>query len=270
MRIVTLTTDLGNKDYYTAAIKGALLRQVPELQIVDVSHEVNPFDTRQAAYILRGCWQEFPKGTIHIIGVNSDVTVDEMHVIVEHKGHYFISADNGVYSLLFDHRPENVYELNLTQDTDENTFPTKNLFAKAAAHLARGGTPEVIGRRVEELKTMENFRAVVEENVIKGSVIYIDVYGNVMTNISLSLFREVGKGRDFAIMLRRASLDIRKIHNQYNEVPPGTGVALFNHMGFLEIAINKGAPGSGGGANSLFGLKINDIVRIEFNANQNR
>ncbi len=270
MRVITLTSDLGTTDYYVAAVKGALYRQVPDIQIVDISHHIGAFDTRQAAYILRGCWKEFPKGTIHIVGVNSELTLENKHVIIEHKGHYFIGGDDGLHSLLFDHVPDNKFELNLTQDTDESTFPTKNLFVKAAAHLARGGTPEVIGKRIESLKDMSNFRAVVEENVIKGSVIHIDVYGNVITNITRALFKDVGKGRDFAIMFRKASLDIRKIHKNYHDVPEGMGMALFSHSDFLEIAINKGAPGSGGGANSLFGLKTNDIVRIEFNANQNR
>ena len=101
-------------------------------------------------------------------------------------------------------------------------------------------------------------------------MIYIDNYGNVVTNIHLSLYKEVGRARDFVILFRKASFDIRKIHRHYNQVPEGERLAIFNSSGFLEIAINKGAPSNGGGANSLFGLKLNDIIRIEFNANQSR
>lgn len=270
MAVITLTSDMGTRDYYVAALKAFILAQAPEVQIVDISHEILPFSTVQAAFVIRNCWEDFPKGTVHVIGVNADADEDIHHKIVAVDGHYFIGADNGIFSLLFDRKPDRVYELNLNQDSDDLTFPTKNLFIKAACHLTRGGTPEVIGKEIEDVKAAEDFRAIVEESVIKGTVVYVDNYGNVVTNISMGLFKEVGRGRDFAIMFKRASMDIRKIHNAYNEVSEGEKVALFGSSGFLEIAINKGAPGNGGGANSLFGLKLNDIVRIEFNANQGR
>lgn len=270
MAIITLTSDMGTRDYYVAALKAAIWSQAPEVQIVDVSHNVLPFSTVQAAFVLRNCWKDFPKGTVHIIGVNSDATPEIHHTIVSVDGQYFIGADNGIFSLLFDKKPDRTYELNLSQDSDDMTFPTKNLFVKAACHLTRGGTPEVIGKEIEGVKAAEDFRAIVEENVIKGTVVYVDNYGNVVTNINRSLFKEIGKGRDFAIMFKRAHMDIRKIHNTYSDVSEGEKVALFGSSGFLEVAINKGAPGNGGGANTLFGLKLNDIVRIEFNANQSR
>jgi S-adenosylmethionine hydrolase len=261
---------MGTRDYYVAALKASILSQAPEVNIVDISHDIMPFSTVQAAFVLKNVWKDFGKGTVHIIGVNADASEDIHHKIVVVDGQYFIGADNGVFSLLFDRKPDHIYELNLNQDSDDLTFPTKNLFIKAACHLTRGGTPEVIGKEVESVESAEQFRATVEENVIKGNVVYIDNYGNVVTNIGLNLFKEVGRSRDFAIMFKRASMDIRKIRNSYNEVSEGEKVALFGTSGFLEIAINKGAPGNGGGANSLFGLKLNDIVRIEFNANQGR
>jgi S-adenosyl-L-methionine hydrolase (adenosine-forming) len=261
---------MGLRDYYVAAVKGAILSQVEDVQIIDISHEIKPFNIVQAAFVVRNCWSSFPKGTVHVIGVNPDLNENTKHVIVVNDGHYFIGADNGFFSLIFDKIPDDVFELNITQDNDEITFPTKNLFVKAACHIARGGTPEVVGRRVKSVRQAQDFRPVIEEHVIKGTVVYIDNYGNVITNISNSLFKEVGRGRDFAIMFKRASLDIRKIREHYNQVPEGERLALFSSSGFLQIAINKGAPGNGGGANTLFGLKLNDIIRIEFNANQSR
>ena len=270
MAIITLTTDLGTRDHYVAAIKGVIYSQVADVNIVDITHEIQPFNTQQAAFVLRNSWKEFPRGTVHIMGVNPDINDQTIHAIVVYDGQYFIGADNGLFSLTFEKKPDEIYELNLTQDSDELTFPTKNLFAKAACHLIRGGTPGVIGRRVETIREAHDFRAPVEDNVIKGNVIYIDRYGNVTTNISKHLFKEIGKGRDFNIMIRRARFDIRKISTHYSDVGEGDRLALFSSTGFLEIAINKGAEGNGGGASELFGLKINDIVRIEFNANQNR
>lgn len=270
MSIITLTTDMGSKDYYVAATKGAIWSQMPDVNIVDITHEIKPFDSQQAAFVVKNAWSNFPAGTVHIIGVNADQDVNITHLIVEFDGQYFIGADNGIFALLFDRSPDGVFELNLTQDSDELTFPTKNLFAKAAAHLARGGTPEVIGKRIDSVKQATDMLPVVENDVIKGSVIYVDVYGNVITNISRQIFKDVGKGREFAITFKRASFDIKKIHNKYNDVPEGEKVALFSHAGLLEIAINKGAPGNGGGASGLFGLVLSDIIRIDFNADTNR
>ena len=270
MAVITLTSDMGTRDHYVAALKASILTQAPEVSIVDISHDILPFSTVQASFVIRNCWKDFPKGTVHVIGINADASEESQHKIVSVDGHYFIGADNGIFALLFDKKPDRIYELNLNQDSDDLTFPTKNLFIKAACHLTRGGTPEVIGKEIESVRQAEDFRATVAENIIKGNVVYIDNYGNVVTNISHSLFKEIGRGRDFLIISKRASMDIRKIHNGYNQVSEGEKVALFGSSGFLEIAINKGAPRNGGGANCLFGLKLNDIVRIEFNANQSR
>jgi S-adenosylmethionine hydrolase len=270
MAIITLTTDMGLRDYYVGALKGAIYSQVDDVEIVDISHHIKPFDTYQAAFVLRNAYVDFPPGTIHIIGVNPDAAHDLNHLIVRYTDQYFIGADNGVFSLLFDKRVDDVFELNLSQDSDDLTFVTKNLFAKAACHLARGGTPEVIGKRIEGIRQSERFRPVIDNHLIKGTVIYIDSYGNVITNISHQLYRDVGKGRDFSLQMGLSKHDIREIKTVYNEVKEGEKLALFGSSGFLEIAINKGTPESGGGAHMLFGLKVNDTIRIEFNANQNR
>lgn len=264
MAIITLTTDMGLKDYYVASVKGAILTQFEDAHIIDISHSIPPFDIATASFVIRNTYRDFPKGTVHIIGVNPEADLQTSHLVVEYDEHFFIGADNGIFSLLFDRLPSNIVELNISQDSDEMTFPTKHVFVKAACHLARGGTMEVIGRRIEEVRQRELFRAVVEGNIIRGQVIYIDSYGNVISNITESLFKEVGKGRPFTIYFRRASYDIHQISKAYHDVPEGEKLALFSATGYLEIAINKGVEGSGGGANKLFGLKLNDTVRIEF------
>ncbi len=264
MKVITLTTDMGLKDYYVASVKGTILRQFPEAVIIDISHQIAPFDVVQAYFVLSNCYVDFPKGTIHIIGVNPFETDDSRHLLIEHEGHYFIGADNGIFSLLFPQTPSRIYELNLVEDTFTQSFPTKNIFAKAATHIAKGGSPEVIGNRIQKIKELQLLRATAERNIIKGTVIYIDSYGNVITNISIQLFNEVGKNRPFKIYLTRAGYTISKIRKNYNEVPEGEKLALFSSSGHLEIAINKGVEGSGGGANKLFGLKISDTITIEF------
>ena len=212
MAIITLISDMGTRDHYVAAVKGAIFTQYPEAVIVDISHSIAPFNNMHAAFVLRNAWHEFPKGTVHIIGVNPEADGQTPHVVVRHSGHYFIGADNGIFSLLFDSKPEEVYELTLKLDTDHLAFPTKNIFVKAACHIARGGIVEVLGRKVNSLREQLNVRPVVMDETIKGEVIHIDHYGNVVTNITKTLFSSVVKHHNFKISFGRPMHDIRQGH----------------------------------------------------------
>jgi S-adenosyl-L-methionine hydrolase (adenosine-forming) len=263
MAIITLTTDMGLRDHYVAAVKGAIHTQFPGATIVDISHSITPFDNGQAAFVLRNAYPEFPRGSIHIIGVNPEADGNTRHLVVRHDGHYFVGADSGIFPLLFDGRPHEAFELTMKLDTDHNTFPVKNIFVKAACHIARGGTPEVIGRKTVEVREQIGFRPVVLNDAIKGAVVHIDSYGNVVTNIMRSHFDEVIKGRPFKISFGRTMHDISVISSNYNDVPPGERVAFFGMNGHLEIAVNKGVAGAGGGAAQLLGLRVADTVRLE-------
>jgi S-adenosylmethionine hydrolase len=264
MAIITLTSDMGTKDHYVAAVKGAIITQYPEARIVDISHSISPFSNGQAAFVLRNAYPEFPKGTVHIIGVNPETDGQTPHMVVRHNGHYFVGADNGIFSLLFDGQPHEAFELTMKLDDDFATFPTKSVFVKAACHIARGGTPEVIGRKVTHVREQIGFRPAVDAQSIRGKVMYVDSYGNLMTNIPEGLFKEVGRGRPFRITFGRTDDDITRISKGYADVPPGDPVAFFNANRLLEVAINKGATGAGGGAAQLFGLREEDPVRIDF------
>lgn len=263
MAIITLTTDMGLRDHYVAAVKGAILSQHPEATIVDISHQIAAFDNQHAAFVLRNAYPEFPRGTIHIIGVNGEADGTTPHLMVRHDGHYFVGADNGIFSLLFDGKPHEAFELTLKLDTDHRAFPVKNVFVKAACHIARGGTPEVIGRKVLSIREQLSFRPVVLSDAIKGAVIHIDSYGNVVTNITRAHFNELVKAHTFRISFGRAMHDITTISSTYGDVPSGERVAFFGATGFLEIAVNKGVAGSGGGAAQLLGLRVADPVRVE-------
>ena len=208
--------------------------------------------------ILKNCYRDFPDGTVHILGVNAEADVNIPHVALFANGHYFIGADNGVFSLIFDTPPEKVVELTISQDTDSVTFPTKDVFVKAACHIARGGTLEVIGTAKYELTVKTMFRAVLEKNTIKGIATYIDHYGNVITNISESQFKNFGNGRPFKIFLRRTEYEIDEISPSYSSVADGERVALFSSTGFIEIAINKA------NASKLFGIHQGDTIKIDF------
>lgn len=264
MDIITLTTDMGLKDHYVATVKGSIWTQYPEARIVDVSHTIKPFDSGQAAFVLRQAYPVFPRGTIHIIGVNPEADGHTPHLVVRHDGHYFIGADNGIFSLLFEGPPHEAFELTMKLDDDHVAFPTRSVFVKAACHIARGGTLDVIGRKVPRVKELIGFQPAVDPTSIRGKVLYIDSYGNLVTNVRKNLFDEIGKGRTFRIGFGHRDDDITKLHQTYGDVPNGERLAFFNATGLLEIAVNKGVEGSGGGAARLFGVHQDDTVRIEF------
>ncbi len=258
MVTITLTTDLGLEDYYVASVKGAILKEQSNVNIVDITHEIPVFNLQKTAFVVKNCYQDFPEGTIHIIGINSDQDIETPHIALKANGHYFIGADNGIFSLILDNPPEKIVALSFSQDTDRITFPTKDIFVKAACHIARGGTLEVIGKEKSALAERTMFRAVSENNTIKGMATYIDHYGNIITNITERLFKEFGRGRSFKILFRNAEYEIDVISIAYNTVTEGERLALFSSTGNIEIAINKG------NASELFGVKQGDILRMEF------
>lgn len=258
MSIITLTTDLGTTDSYVASVKGAIFKNYPQATIVDISHEIPAFDLLKTAFLLKSCYADFPPGTIHIIGVDSEANIDSPHVVIQYKEQYFIGADNGIFSMIFDTVPNKAIALDFSLDTDLITFPTKDVFIKAACHIARGGTMEMLGKPLNKLNAKQMFRALTENNTIVGIAIYIDHYGNVITNISKQLFQEFGKGRGFNILFRDSDYNISEISKSYNDVPKGERVALFSSTGFIEIAINNGR------ANDLFGIEFKDTIRIQF------
>lgn len=263
MSIITLTTDMGLKDHYVAVVKGAIYSQVPDARIVDISHSITPFDNSQTAFVLRHAYPEFPRGTVHLIGVNPEATGTSPHLVARHDGQFFIGADNGIFPLIFDGMPQEAFELTMKLEDDHAIFPLKNVFVKAAAHLLKGGTAEVIGRRTVHIKEMLSFRPATDNLTIRGAVIYIDSYGNVVTNIARLQFQDLVKGQPFRITFGRVSYDITTLSKSYGDVPQGERLAFFGSSGHLEIALNKGVDGAGGGAAGLLGLHVNDPVRVE-------
>ncbi len=276
MTIITLTTDYGLKDHYVSSLKGAIFSENKNVTIVDISHQIDPFNIHQAAYIIKNAYQNFPEGTIHIIGVNAEVSIENEHLVILFNGQYFICANNGILSILTDtFLPEKIIEINAFQDIKDN-FPTKSVFTKVACHIARGGNLDVIGKPFDKLKEIKNIAPVINANKtqIIGSIIYIDHYGNIITNISKTLIKNIGNERDFQIIARRAVF--KKIHNSYNsiinfEIPEkdrvikdGEKMALYNSNNLLEIALYKSDLSHEGGASSLLGLGYRDRIFIEF------
>ena len=150
MSIITLTTDFGTKDHFVGAIKGTIYSELPNARIVDISHQISPFNITETAYILKNAYKSFPEGSIHIIGVDSELSIENKHIALYLDNHYFICPDNGVISLLASEiKPEKIAEINI-HDRVETSFPVLDVFVKVACHIARGGTLEVIGKIIPE------------------------------------------------------------------------------------------------------------------------
>lgn len=272
MKIITLTTDMGLNDHYVASIKGFLFSSDPSLKIIDITHNVRPFDVNEAAYHVGCCIKDFPEGTIHIVGVDSEAVVNYGNAggafpsILKYRGQFFVANDNGFFgSILGEDQPENFVRINDTVgDPNLFRFPTKNILAKAALRLANGESMDKIGTLEQSYNRAFAPAAISETNLIKGHVIHIDNYGNAITNIHRSLFERYDNAIPFTIYFKRKDYFIDEISKSYNEVPQGEKVAIFNENDQLEIAINRAATNGTGGANKLFGLTLGDMVRIEF------
>jgi S-adenosyl-L-methionine hydrolase (adenosine-forming) len=264
MPIITLTSDMGLRDHYVAAVKAAILSRLPGVNIVDVSHAVPAFDNAQAAFVLGNCYNEFPEGTVHILGVNPDADELTRHLVVRQRGHWFVGADNGIFGLLFPNAPEQVYALRGRTKSSSSTFTIKTIFAPAACHLAGGGAVQDIADPVASVRQQMTVLPATDHNHIRGTVVYVDGYGNAVCNITRDLFDRIGQGREFVLRVGRSGDHFNTLHSTYGDVPEGERVAFFAHNGQLEIAINKGAEGHGGGFNRLFGARVQDPVLIEF------
>jgi len=275
MAIITLTTDFGEKDHFAGAIKGAIYSELEEIRIVDISHSISPFNISEAAYIIQNAYSSFPKGTIHIIGIDSELSPENKHIAVKLDDHYFICANNGIMSMVCaEIAPQKIVEINI-HDKVETSFPVLDIFVKVACHIARGGTLEVIGKVINTIKPIKNLIPFVndEQNQIIGSVIYIDNYGNVVTNIKRKFFETVQKTRAFEVSAR--SHKFEKIHNKFSDIinfeieeskrnVEGKGLVVFNASGYLEIAVYKSNCNTVGGASTLMGLKNMDTVTVNF------
>lgn len=257
MGIITLTTDLGDTDFYQGALKGSLISLYPDVRLVDITHKIPSFDIQHAAFILSNAYRYFPKKTVHLIGIDSVFNENYRNLALEYDGHFFVGADSGIFSLMFKKKPTAMVELNILQDLKYLHFPLTDIFSKAATHLAKGGNLAEIGDPTHMILDRKLIQPIVEKDVIRGMVIYEDAFGNVITNISKELFNKVQNGRDFTVHFRRNET-IHQLSWHYNEVPEGEKLCLFGISNYLEIAINKGQ------ANRLLGLKQGDIIRIEF------
>ncbi len=274
MSIITLITDYGLKDHFVGALKGKIISEFPEAKMIDISHNIDPFNISEASYILQASYASFPKGTVHLIGVDAERNAENDHIAMQWNNHFFVCADNGILSMLTQHIvPQKIVAINihdrLSQDaTDMDVFKT------VACHLAKGGSLNVIGKDIPSLKQITDLQPIISKdgNSIRGNVIYIDHFGNIVLNISKKQFIELGKGRPYEIDIKPRPL--KTILPDYSSIAvsdkfpikyyEGEKLAIFNEAGYLEIAIFRSNAATVGTATSLLGIGYRDTITINF------
>ena len=252
MPIVTFTSDFGTSDHYVAAVKATLLSAKSDIQLVDISHDIAPFDIAHMAYTLRSVYQKFPAGTIHLIATNANDTQQDVLLLSEINGHFFVAPDNGVISLLTDRPLAAVYQWTGAPATN---FPSLKA-AQLAAQLAQGGKPENLGSLAESYTQLMLRQPKATRREISGHVIRVDHYGNLVTNIKKQDFDILSRDRAFSLHFGREQSDT--VHQSIGQVEPGEAFFIFNQEGLLLIGINQGH------ASQLLGLNFDSPVYIQF------
>jgi S-adenosyl-L-methionine hydrolase (adenosine-forming) len=258
VRVVTLTTDFGTSDWFVGAMKGVILGLHSRVQIVDLTHAIAPGDIQAGAFALAASYACFPKGTIHITVVDPGVGSARRGIAVATSKYIFVGPDNGVLSLALDReRIRAIYFLEnprYFRDHLSNTFHGRDIFAPVAGHLSRGVPISRVGRASAEFVKLELPIPRVTPNRIRGVVIYIDRFGNAITNIRSELLRN-HPGKRIRITAGRTR--IFALSKFYEEAPAGSPLALINSDACLEVAIHRGH------AARRLRLKIGSPVLVE-------
>ncbi|WP_258104137.1 S-adenosyl-l-methionine hydroxide adenosyltransferase family protein [Marinoscillum sp. MHG1-6] len=258
MAVITFMSDFGREDHYIAAVKGAILRQNPSINIVDISHEVKVGDIGQAAYLLKNVFREFPKGTVHLCAVDRMAKEPSRQLALKVEDHFFVGPDSGVFSLISQERPMAIVDINIVRPI-MSTFMSKDLLAPVAANLASGKNIHEMGKPVDSVYELFARKLKVTKREIAGNVIRVDHYGNLITNIEKKEYETIQKINGnvaFDITIGRES--VGTIHKHYADVDSGECFVFFNSLGHLQIGINKG------NAAELLGLKLDTPITINF------
>ncbi|WCM43009.1 SAM-dependent chlorinase/fluorinase [Flavobacterium sp. CBA20B-1] len=272
MSIITLTTDYGIKDHFVAAVKGKILSRMPLVQIVDISHCIDFYNIANASYVLYGAYNNFPKGTIHMVLVEAEMFDQTSFLLAKLNGHYILTANNGTITLLAS--AEDAIEI-IDLKIPDFCSDTISLYNHVAERILNKEPFKELGAPIDyndcELLVELRPKVADDENAIKGSVIYIDHYGNAVTNITKELFERVRKERKFEIAAKRYRINrINAFYGDFNTENKslrefeGDMLFIFNDLGFLQMAIYKSDLENVGNAKSLFGVSYRDTVIIEF------
>lgn len=256
--IVTLITDFGGAGEYVGALKGAILRVNPDCHVVDLTHQVEPQNLLQAAFILQNTYPFFPPGTVHLVVVDPGVGTRRKAVVVKREEHLFVSPDNGVLGGILGRKEtalgyeirERKYFLSPVSDT----FHGRDIFAPVAGHLSLGLDPSRLGPQVRALTPLEWPRPRMVKGGLAARILWSDSFGNLITNLARGEYGRELDSRPFQI--KGKGWKINRVYRTYGEGRPGRPMALFGSGGFLEISVNRG------NARNTLGLEPGDPILL--------
>jgi S-adenosylmethionine hydrolase len=239
-RIITLTTDFGTSDHFVGVMKGVIFSICPAAEIVDVSHEIHPFEISEGAFVISQAWRYFPKRTIHVVVVDPGVGTSRRPILVQAGGQYFIGPDNGVLSLVYNKEKAKVREITAEKfwiHPVSRTFHGRDIFAPSAAHLASGATPASFGRAIEDyLKLNLDDPSRTGKRAWTGTILKVDRFGNLITNFHSDRFSEI-RSRPFEVSVGPRKLT--RLALNYAESQDQDAFVIVGSSGFLEIACNQ-------------------------------
>lgn len=254
MKTITLLTDFGLKDPYAGIMKGVILSIFPEVRIIDISHEVDPQDVREGAFIIEEYYRYFEKGTIHMAVVDPTVGSDRKPIIFDKGGYFFVGPDNGLFTLVFSDATQ-VYTIENSRYMGKKISPTfhgRDIFAPAAAYLASGVQVPSFGSLVQDPVCLQSIYPVIQKNVLKGEIVRFDRFGNAITNICQAVLANFIQQEAFTIQFR--GMSFHKIQKSYFE---GEVVPVIGSSGYLEFGYFKGS------LREKLGLEKGDRVTIK-------
>jgi S-adenosylmethionine hydrolase len=265
MSIITLLTDFGEADEYVGVMKGVILSRCPSVSIVDITHQIDPQDITQAAYLIPASYRFFPEGTVHLVVVDPGVGGQRDILATNHAGHIFIAPDNGVLTLLMNREKSDtivrIHNTDFFLEPVSATFHGRDIFAPIGAHIVNGTGLEELGSKIDAADIVHladlNCRRS-ESGELVGKIISIDRFGNLITNIDSNTLTTRGQND----VENRLQIHFRKhvisdLADTYASAAPGSPLALIGSRNYLEIAVNCG------NAQRHFKAQKGDTVRVK-------
>lgn len=246
--VLTLSTDIGTKDYLTGAIKGQLLSAIPGITIADISHELSGQNYFHAAYICKNAFQHYPAGSIHIVIVNLFETLPHRLLMAKYNDQYIICPDNGILTMIVGTQPLDIIAIDVDHTIHFGLLACTSSLARVIGKFNDGAAFTTLGLPVTSIMEKYPLRPTAGADWLDCQIIFIDHFENVILNLTKDEFEEQRKGRNIKIELKNNEI-IDSLSENYASVPAGDVLAWFNSAGYLEIAVNKG------NVAALFGLE---------------
>ena len=250
MPVVTLSTDIGQSDYVVGAIKGQLIKAVPSISIIDITHQLVSNNYLHAAYVCTNAFAFYPAGTLHFVIINLFEKAPHHLLLAQYQEQYIVCPDNGILTMIAGEKPAGIISIEITKKNTVGVLSCTEAFARLLLAIENGAALKTIGTPITDIEEKYAFRSTAGPDWIDSQIIFIDKFENVVVNLTQKEFEEHRKGRNFRIVLpARNDGGIVSISENYASVEQGERLAWFNSAGYLELAVNKG------NLAGLFGLK---------------